>query len=140
MATPATGKDVKVNITVDGVSVGIIDTIERWQVEEVVTSIETKPLGRQGRTLDQEFDGWRGSFEVPMASDDVQVARDAIASARELRVPTVINIDEKYKLRNGQNKHWLYRDVKLTFATEVRRGEKVMQRITWESGNERIAL
>lgn len=135
-----TGQDVTVEFTVSGAIVGVADQITNFEENEELTDVDVKPLGRSGTKQDQEFDGHSGSFESATETGAVADYQDAIAAARELRVPLVININVKTRYRNGQVRSYVYPDVKLKFSRTIRRGEAVMDKVSWRTGKARIPV
>lgn len=136
---PATGKDCTVEILYNGAPVKVLEKV-RFTAKKVVTKTESRALGTTTRLINTEPDGWSGTIEVEMAGKEGDELIDLLTSAEILRVPGVIAISETTSYRNLQKKTYVYPDVKIVdHEKTVARGENVKLRLSWETGQNRVA-
>lgn len=135
----ATGKDTTVEILYNGAPVKVLEKV-RFTAKKVVTKTETRPLGSTTRLINTEPDGWSGTIECEMAGKAGDELIDLLTSAEILRVPGVIAISETTNYRDFSRKTYVYPDVKITdYEKTVARGENIKLRLSWETGQNRVA-
>lgn len=133
-----TGKDVAIELLIDGVPVGINGQVTNFSENPEYDIVERKHLGTNDRDIDHIPTGWGGDMEVTSKSGNVEDLIDAYNLARRNRVPVEILLHVAKFYRNGTSRRHTYRCVNLTFNTSVSRGDAMTHSITWTSGVERI--
>jgi len=136
---PPPGKSTSIQLVVDGVITQIQDNVTSFTEQEDVDEIVTKPLGKSGSQISQEFVGHNGTAEVTESTSAPQDLQDLVNAARVARVPLVINIVRTTYFNDGSSVTHTYPDCKLTFGRKVSRGEATVTTITWKNGTPRIA-
>ena len=137
---PITGKDVRVQLFVDGALQQVQDNIIRFEETPVYDEIQTKHLGKSGSTIDKVFTHWEGSFEAANSRKEIEQIIDAVTAARIARVPVLVNIVRSNTYRDGTSKSHTYLDCKLEFSTTTARGESQSSTVSWKTGVDRISL
>lgn len=133
-----TGKDVAIELLIDGVPVGINGQVTSFSENPEYDIVERKHLGTNDRDIDHIPIGWSGDMEVTSKSGNVEDLIDAYNLARRNRVPVEILLHVAKFYRNGSSRRHTYRCVNLTFTTSVSRGDAMTHSVNWSSGVERI--
>lgn len=135
---PSSGKDTRWTITLDGVPVDAQEIIS-VQVTPNYDEIMTKPLGREGSLIDQEFSHYELQVEVKVSNYAVDSFEDSLEEARAARTAKKINLTGVTTYRDGTTRTYVYADCKLTASrTSVRRGESVTKSLTFKCGSSRV--
>lgn len=133
-----TGKDVSVELLLNGIPVKIIDQVVRFTEKAEYQTIETRHIGSNNVDIEREPDGWSGEIEISRKTGDLDDMIDQYNLARRNRIPVLILITRTLKFRNGTSRTHVYADVKLDFGSDSARGSNVTTRVGWRSGVERI--
>lgn len=133
-----TGKDVSIEMLVDGVPQSLSDKVLRFTERAMYQTIEQRHLGSSTVDIDKEPDGWEGELEISRKTGGLDDMIDAYNLARENRVPILILITCTKRFRDGTTRTHVYQDVKLDFSTDAQRGQAVTTRVPWRSGLPRI--
>lgn len=133
-----TGKDVAVELLINGVPVGITGQVSNFSERPEYDVNERKHLGTNDRDIDHIPIGWSGDMEVTSKSGNVEDLVDAYNQARRRRIPVEILLHVAKFYRDGSSRRHTYRCVNLTFDSSVARGNSLIHNITWTSGFERI--
>ncbi|MEQ1494494.1 MAG: hypothetical protein ABL912_01870 [Novosphingobium sp.] len=134
----ATGKDVTVELLLDGAPQKIIDQVVRFTSKAEYQSIETRHLGSNDVDIEREPDGWSGELEISRKSGQLDDFINFYNLQRRSRIPVLIIITELVKYRDGTSRQFVYPDVKVDFSTDHARGANTTTRIPWRCGVERI--
>lgn len=136
---PASGKDVSITVTYDGVVVKTFE-VAGFDAEPQYDVVETKPLGTTQTHIDPVLVGWSGNLEIDEARKDTDELLDLLHASSEFRIPYVLGFVVTTKYRNLETKRYVYPGVKITGASKtVRRGESNKMRLQWRTGQNRIA-
>lgn len=133
-----TGKDVSIELMLDGIPASLVDHVERFTETAMFQKAEFRPLGSSKLNLTNLPDGWGGEIEIDRHNGQMDVFIDAYRSALANRIPTSIVITSIKYYNDGSSKMHTYRNCELDFGTDVQRGQLVKSRITWRTGEERI--
>lgn len=136
---PSTGKDTQLSITVNGVVIRVADKITGFTADEEKDEIQTKLLGQSGSQRDQEFTGWKGTFNLAENTAEIDEMMDTIRAAQIARVPIDITINDTTYYRDGTSKTYAYPDCKLSISKSKKRGEANSSTLNWMTGKDRIA-
>lgn len=133
-----TGKDVQVELLLNGNPVGINGQVANFSESPEYDVVTRKHLGTNNRDIDHIPIGWSGDMEITSKSGNVEDLIDAYNNARRNRIPVEIVIHVAKFYRDGSTRRHSYRCVQLNFSTSVSRGEAVTHSIQWTSGFERL--
>lgn len=133
-----TGKDVSVEMVVDGVAMQLADKVVRFTEQARYQSQEVRHLGTSDVDIDKEPDGWEGELEISRKTGALDDFIDAYNFARANRVPVLIFITSTKRYRDGSTRTHTYIDCKVEFSTDNQRGQAVTSRMPWRSGRNRI--
>lgn len=133
-----TGKDVKIELLLDGIPQQIVDEVVRFSSRARYQTVEVRHLGTCDVDIDKEPDGWEGELEVSRKTSQLDDFIDAYNLARRNRVPVLINIVETKYYRDATSSTHVYPDCKVEFSTEMSRGQATASRIPWVCGRDRI--
>lgn len=140
MANPATGKDTKITITIDGALKKVFGKVVNHRKSVQKTTITTKVIGESGSYIDKEFDGIEGTVEIATDSKSIDEAIDLIDAAEIAGVPVVVALVETTKYRDLTSKTYAYADIKIDWEHEARRGDAQKHTFKWVTGLPRAAL
>src|SRR5574337_1041494 len=96
-----TGKDVSLELLVDGAPTKIIDKVVRFSAKAVYDKIEVKHIGSSDRDIDMEPTGWQGTVEISRKNGSLDDMIDAYNAARIARIPTLLMFTENVFYRDG---------------------------------------
>ena len=134
-----TGKDVRVELLLDGFPQGVTDQVTRFTERPRYQTVESRKLGTTNVDIDTIPDGWEGEIEFDQNSATLEGFVDAYNLARRNRVPVLILITRTKYFRDGTSVTHVYQDVKITgLGSEAGRGSNVQKRLSWVSGLDRI--
>lgn len=133
-----TGKDVSVELLVNGLQQSIIDSVVRSTETAEYQEIETRHIGSNKVDIEREPDGWSGELEISRKSGQLDDFIDAYNLARRNRVPILIMLTVTKRYRDGTSRTHVYPDIKVNFGTDSARGSNVTTRVRWRTGEERI--
>jgi len=133
-----TGKDVTVEMTIDGVPFQIAGAITNLEETPQFADVDRKHLGTPDVDVDKVPTGWEGSMTVTAKTPAVADALDAYRAARRNRIPVAVSIDVQQNFRNGEVRNYTYICVQFTADTKTARDDAVEYSISWKSGTSRI--
>lgn len=140
-ALAPSGSESSVSITLDGVPLLINAQIDTVSEEQVVSTMEHKPLGTTTVVIGQDFGGWQGRFGVKQASALIGQALDTIEAATRAGLPSVVTLVRTTRFRDLTSETYLYNNVKLSQSSGTRqRGQLDSVEISWRSGDQREPL
>jgi hypothetical protein len=135
-----TGKDAQIVFSEGGTPKRVQDAVVTSSAEPVLTEIAQKHLGTSNVDIDVEHEGWKIEVEVSLKTAEVDEFIDTVLAKNRTRVPTVINVAETTRYRDGSSKSYTYPDCKLVGAPVTRRrGEVTTVRLSFRTGKSRIA-
>lgn len=137
---PISGKDTRLQFLVKGVPQAVTNQITSFTASRTVSEIMTKTIGSSTVFIDQEPEGWEGTFEVAAATVAIDDVMDAVDAAQRARLPNSLQLVDVTNYRNGTSNSWIYPDIKINYERTVRRTQATVIRITWKTGLARISL
>ena len=136
---PVTGKDIRVQVIVNGDLKIVSDEVTEFEDSDENETITTKPLGTSRRLIDKIHEGHSGTITFKNARKTIEQIRDEVNLARKNRVPIEINVSRSIFYRDGSSIKHVYNDLKLDFSSTDSRGDARTVTMNWETGEPRIA-
>lgn len=137
---PSSGKDVTVELMVNGVPQHIIDAVVRFTEEARYDTIESKHIGTTNVDIDKVPIGWQGTIEVSRKNPTLDLMIDAVNQARIQRIPTSIIITCTHRYRDGSFRTSIYNNVRIEFSSSTQRAQANTTTLNWMTGEQRITL
>lgn len=135
---PISGKDITVTLTYDGSVIAAAELVE-VEVEKMISTTKTKPLGTTSTLIDTQIEGWRLRMRLDASRPDAAELIDLVTSGEILRVPALMGLSLKESYRNLSSRTETYLDIKTTsYRKSHRRDEASREEITFETGLNRI--
>jgi len=134
---PISGKDTRVQMTVDGVLTNVHDAITKFDSKPVYDEIQTKHIGVSGSKIRKVFSHREGSIEMTISRGEFDDIIDAVTSARIAGIPMVINVTENITYTDNSNRSYVCPDVKLDFDRRTERASSNTLSVPWTSGVDR---
>lgn len=136
---PVTGKSVSVTLLMGGVVKAVTDQVTSFSAKPMITTVETKKLGKSGSDVDTEYDGWEGSLELADSTGVGNDVVDAMESASRLRLPLSLILVETVSYANGTSRRYTYTEVKVISSDNSNsRGQVRKTTIGWKTGKQRV--
>lgn len=136
---PITGKDVKIELIVNGVVQKIIDQVVNFSEDEASTTTETEHLGTDDVDVKKLPMGWRGEITLSRKRPGLDDFIDAYDLALRNNVPTLISITSTKYYADGSFRTHIYPDCVISgISTSAQRGQNVNTRLPWRCGKARI--
>lgn len=138
-ALPITGKNVKVELLVDGVPQKIIDQVIDFSEEERAQTVETQHLGTDDVQIRKLPMGWGGQITLSRKSGQIDDFIDAYDLALRNDMPTLISITSIKYFDDGTSRTHIYPDCTIEgISTSAQRSQNVTTRLPWRCGTGRI--
>jgi hypothetical protein len=136
---PITGKDVSVEVVVNGVPLKLTSKVVSYNEDEVADMVESEHLGTDNVQVKKLPKGWRGEMTVSRKDGNLDDFVDAYNLALRNNVPVVIMITRVQRYNDGTSRTHVYPEVTIAgLSTNAQRGQNVTSRLPWRCGVERI--
>lgn len=136
---PITGKDVSVEVVVNGVPLKLTSSVVSFNEDEVFDMVETEHLGTDNVQVKKLPKGWRGEMTISRKSGNIDDFADAYNLALRNNVPVLIMITRVLRFSDNTSRTHVYPDVTISgLSTNAQRGQNVNSRLPWRCGVERI--
>ena len=139
--TPPSGATTTISLTVNGTPQFINAQVDSVSEQQVVATMEHKPIGSMVRKIGQDFGGWSGRISLKPTSTVARSILDIIEAAARLGVPSIVTMTVSRTYASLESESNLYTNVILSQSGGTRqRGQFDTIEIAWESGDQRVSL
>lgn len=139
--TPSSGATTTISLTVNGTPYFINAQVDSVTEQQVVATMEHKPIGTMERKIAQDFGGWSGRISAKPTSTAIRGMLDVIESSARLGVPSVVTMSVTRTYASLESETNAYSNVILSQSGGSRqRGQFDTMEIAWETGSQRVSL
>lgn len=139
--TPSSGATTTISMTVNGTPYFLNAQVDSVSEQQVVSTMEHKPIGTMTRKIAQDFGGWSGRISLKPTSTAARSILDLIESSARLGVPSVVGMSVDRTFASLETESNVYTNVILSQSGGSRqRGQMDTIEIAWETGDQRVSL
>ena len=138
--TPPSGATTSISVSINGKPLFLNAMVDSVSEQQVVATMEHKPIGTMIRKVAQDFGGWQGRISLKPTSTVARSLVDTMEAAARTGVPAVATLSITRTFASLEPESNTYSNVIFSQTGGQRqRGQMDTMEIAWETGDQRVS-
>jgi hypothetical protein len=138
--TPSSGATTTISVSIGGVPLFLGAMVDSVSEQQVVATMEHKPIGTMTRKISQDYGGWSGRISLKPTSTVARLLVDTMEAAARTGVPAVATLSVTRTFASLEQEINTYSNVIFSQTGGSRqRGQHDTMEIAWETGDQRVS-